>query len=484
MLNSVSISSLISISSSNRSRFFISSAFFGLFAASSLNRSPLSVAASITPAVASVSVSAFRCSYSAMSYGKVKKDNKRHMGGYRTASIPAPSSSTFSSSSSASASNPFSSNPSSSSFSSSSSSSSSSNPSQSSSARTRAGQGFVFSHSLGQHILKNPLVIKSIIEKSAIRSTDTVLEIGPGTGNLTVKLLEVAKKVVAVEFDPRMVAELQKRLHGTEHYHKLTIIHGDVLKVTLPYFDLCVANIPYQISSPLTFKLLSHRPVYRCAVLMYQREFALRLVAKPGSPLFCRLSLNTQLLSKVDHLIKVSKNSFRPPPKVESSVVRIEPKFPPPPINFVEWDGLVRICFSRKNKTLRATFNNKHIIEMMEKNLTTYCALKELKVEEVIKKALEWEHKSNDSSGSIAEDEEEDEKDGAGGESGAAATGVKGAVLKVLLDLSMSDSRASKLDQDDFLKLLAAFNERGFHFSAMGGEGDFMSMAEEVDEAD
>ena len=85
----------------------------------------------------------------------------------------------------------------------------------------------------------------------------------------------------------------------SEHAHKLQIIHGDFLKVELPYFDVCVANVPYQISSPLTFKLLAHRPLFRCAVLMFQREFAMRLVAKTGTPLFCRLSLNTQLLSKV-----------------------------------------------------------------------------------------------------------------------------------------------------------------------------------------
>ena len=70
-----------------------------------------------------------------------------------------------------------------------------------------------------------------------------------------------------------------------------------------------------------------------------QREFAQRLVAQPGDKLYCRLSINTQLLARVDHLMKVGKNNFRPPPKVESSVVRIEPRNPPPPINFREWDG-------------------------------------------------------------------------------------------------------------------------------------------------
>ena len=101
-------------------------------------------------------------------------------------------------------------------------------------------------------------MVKSIVEKSALRASDIVLEIGPGTGNLTVKLLEQVKKVIAVEFDPRMVAELQKRVSGTEYAHKLQIIHGDFLKVELPYFDVCVANVPYQVSHPTPPR--RHRP--------------------------------------------------------------------------------------------------------------------------------------------------------------------------------------------------------------------------------
>jgi 18S rRNA (adenine1779-N6/adenine1780-N6)-dimethyltransferase len=83
------------------------------------------------------------------------------------------------------------------------------------------------------------------------------------------------------------------------------IIQGDVMKQDLPYFDICVANIPYQISSPLTFKLLAHRPAFRAAVIMFQHEFAMRLVARPGDSLFCRLAVNTQLLARVSHLLKV-----------------------------------------------------------------------------------------------------------------------------------------------------------------------------------
>lgn len=84
------------------------------------------------------------------------------------------------------------------------------------------------------------------------------------------------------------------------------IIHGDVLKINLPYFDVCVANIPYNISSPLIFKLLSHRPCFRSATLLLQREFAMRLVAKPDESFYCRLAVNAQLLARVFHIMKVT----------------------------------------------------------------------------------------------------------------------------------------------------------------------------------
>ena len=100
---------------------------------------------------------------------------------------------------------------------------------------------------------------------------------------------------------------------------------GDFMKAELPYFDVCISNTPYQISSVLVFKLLEHRPMFRSAVLMFQREFALRLIARPGDELYCRLSVNVQLYAKVEHVMKVGKNNFRPPPQVESSVVRLEP---------------------------------------------------------------------------------------------------------------------------------------------------------------
>jgi 18S rRNA (adenine1779-N6/adenine1780-N6)-dimethyltransferase len=129
-----------------------------------------------------------------------------------------------------------------------------------------------------------------------------------------------------------------------------------------------------QISSPLVFRLLSHRPLIRTAVLMFQREFALRLTASPGSSAWCRLAANVQLYARVEHLMKVGKGNFRPPPQVESSVVRISPKDPPPPVRFEEFDGLNRIIFSRMNKTVRACFTARGVKELLERNYRTYCA--------------------------------------------------------------------------------------------------------------
>jgi len=302
--------------------------------------------------------------------------------------------------------------------------------------------------SLGQHFLKNPAVVSAIVAKAAIRSTDVVLEIGPGTGNMTVPLLAKAKSVVAVEYDPRMIREVLKRVEGTPEKEKLRIIRGDAVKTAWPFFDVCVANIPYKISSPLIFKLLAHRPTFRCAVIMLQEEFALRLTARPGEDLYCRLSVNVQLLARVDQLMKVGRNNFRPPPKVESRVVRIEPRNPPPPINFIEWDGMVRLLFNRKNKTLRSVLMTKPTIKMLAENMRTHESLKLLQKQGEVDKQSDTmmdtcEKKSIQSSQQNVKDIIEE------------VTGLEEWVGK----------RSSKLDLDDFLSLLAEFNKRGIHFA-------------------
>ncbi|KAH7830469.1 putative dimethyladenosine transferase [Monocercomonoides exilis] len=290
-------------------------------------------------------------------------------------------------------------------------------------------QGLVLQHSKGQHLLINPHIIEGIVEKAGLRSNDICLEIGPGTGNLTMKLLERCQKVIAVEVDPRMVIELKKRVAGTPYNSKLLIIQGDVLKVDLPFFSIVVANIPYSISSPLLFRLLSIRPLWRTAILMLQAEFAQRLVALPDSELYCRLTVNTSLLANVSHVMKVGKGNFRPPPQVDSAVVRIEPRNPPLSIDYREWDGLTRICFMRKNKTIGALFKLDNVVEMMEKNYRTFMSLsgKALPADDVpMKQKLE----------------------------------------QLLVSSGFAEKRGIKLDLDDFLQLLKVFNEADLHFSS------------------
>ncbi|MBN3300522.1 DIM1 transferase, partial [Amia calva] len=286
-------------------------------------------------------------------------------------------------------------------------------------------QGIMFNTGIGQHILKNPLVVNGIIDKAALRPTDVVLEVGPGTGNMTVKLLEKAKKVVACELDTRLVAELQKRVQCTPLQSKLQIMVGDVLKTELPFFDVCVANLPYQISSPFVFKLLLHRPFFRCAVLMFQREFALRLVAKPGDKMYCRLSINTQLLARVDHLMKARTLRIQLP--IQTSVRTLfgfsQCIFFP----FQEWDGLVRIAFIRKNKTLSAGFKSSAIQQLLEKNYRIHCSVHNIEIPQDF---------------SIAEK-----------------------IEQILQENAFNEKRARTMDIDDFMNLLHAFNSAGIHFS-------------------
>jgi len=296
----------------------------------------------------------------------------------------------------------------------------------------------------GQHFLKNQAITRAIVAKAYIKSTDVVLEIGPGAGAMTVPMLEKAKKVIAVEVDRRMIMELKKRVYGTDCEKKLQLIQGDALRIELPYFDVCCANIPYQISSALVFKLLRHRPFFRCAVIMFQEEFAMRLSAKPGDKLYCRLSVNCQLLAKVSPLMKVGRGNFNPPPKVESRVVRIEPRIPPPNVNFVEWDGLVRLCFNRKNKTLGAIFRQKKLLQMIETNLKTVRSL-------------------NAGEGAVEAMEVAGGATLGGGKRNLDAT--KAIVMGVLEAEGAEKRRSAQLSIDDFMSLLASFNKAGIHFT-------------------
>jgi len=354
---------------------------------------------------------------------------------------------------------------------------------------------FKMNTDIGQHVLKNPGVAQAIVDKADLKQSDIVLEVGPGSGNLTVRILEKAKKCIAVELDPRMAAEVTKRVQGTPAAKRLDVVLGDVIKTDLPYFDVCISNTPYQISSPLTFKLLATSPSPRVCILMFQREFAMRLFAKPGDKLYSRLSVNAQMWAKIDHIMKVGKNNFKPPPAVESSVVRLVPKNPRPNISYEEWDGLLRICFVRKNKTLRANFlGTTSVMNLLENNYRTWCAQNNIAVEDgpVGDALLEVKNVPPDQ----AEDGQEEEWDGfmdvdddhdeeedlpdffkeQASSRPATTTGrkrrgkvaelVRDKVRSVLEDRTMlADKRARMCDEADFLKLLWNFNQEGIHFS-------------------
>jgi 18S rRNA (adenine1779-N6/adenine1780-N6)-dimethyltransferase len=114
-------------------------------------------------------------------------------------------------------------------------------------AKVTSNNIFKFNTNVGQHILKNPGVAEAIVNKADLKPSDIVLEVGPGTGNLTVRILEKARKVIAVELDPRMAAEVTKRVQGKPEQKRLEVMLGDVIKTELPHFDVCISNTPYQV---------------------------------------------------------------------------------------------------------------------------------------------------------------------------------------------------------------------------------------------
>lgn len=352
---------------------------------------------------------------------------------------------------------------------------------------------FKFNTNVGQHILKNPGVAEAIVSKAFLRPSDTVLEVGPGTGNLTMRILEKANKVIAVELDPRMAAEVTKRVQGKPEQNRLEILLGDVIKMsTLPRFDVCISNTPYQISSPLVFKLLSLPNPPRVSVLMFQREFALRLIARPGDPLYCRLSVNVQFWSKVTHIMKVGRNNFKPPPQVESSVVRIEPKMGSerPSMSWDEWDGMLRICFVRKNRTMRANWlGTKEVLALVERNYRVWCAMNHIAIDESVledDKDLTDEITMDDDGewdGFMEIDDPIDEvpdffkeeqnrvrikageKTPSKKKKTRVAELIKDKIRRVLETTDLTEKRPGKCDENDFLRLLCEFNKEGIHFS-------------------
>ncbi len=209
---------------------------------------------------------------------------------------------------------------------------------------------------LGQHFLIDEAIAKREVAYAALTSDDVVLEIGPGKGIITRLLAQHAHQVVAIELDARLVLQLTPRLPGN-----VTLIHGDAVEVdlaTLPRFTKIVSNLPFQISSPITFKLLEYP--FSKAILIYQKDFADRLVAEPGSKEYSRLTIGVYYKAHCKILEQVPRTSFSPPPQVDSSIVELIPRTRPP---FEVADErfffeLTKQLFNHRRKKIRYTITS------------------------------------------------------------------------------------------------------------------------------
>lgn len=211
--------------------------------------------------------------------------------------------------------------------------------------------------SLGQNFLIHEHVIESILRLLALDGDDGVVEIGPGLGFLTRRLLERAGQVWAVEVDDALVARLRQSGFGADA--KLHLIHGDILALPLlemlPEKKLKLAgNLPYSISTPVLFRIFEWRARFSRLVLMVQKEVADRIAGAPGTKDYGTLSVWCQLHGRVADKVQVSPEAFFPRPKVRSTVLQIE-LFDQPLIADADLPalrGLVRAAFGQRRKTL------------------------------------------------------------------------------------------------------------------------------------
>jgi len=243
---------------------------------------------------------------------------------------------------------------------------------------------------LGQHFLHEKGIIAKIVQAVDPRPGDRLVEIGPGQGAITFPLLDRHGSLTVIEFDRDLIAPLTaaSKAHG-----ELTIVHGDVLEVDFtalaaamqPADDThapgqhapgqhapgqirLVGNLPYNLSSPILFHALDHAAAIRDMHFMLQKEVVDRMAAEPGSKVYGRLSVMLQAYCRVVPLFKVPPGAFRPPPKVDSAVVRMVPRAPgeigvQDPKRFAH---VVRAAFGQRRKTLRNALNGVADTAMIE----------------------------------------------------------------------------------------------------------------------
>ena len=228
--------------------------------------------------------------------------------------------------------------------------------------------GIKLNKNLGQNYLIDKNKRDQIIGFGNITKKDVVLEIGTGIGTLTIELAKKAKKVIAIEQDKKICEILANRLKE-EKIDNVELINDDALKVEFPKFNKIISNLPYQISSPITFKFLNYE--FDLAILMYQKEFANRMNGKVGTKDYSRLSAMLYFKCDVEKLTDVSCESFIPKPQIDSSVVKLTPKENKiSDEDFETYSKFTKALFQHRNKKIKnALIDSRHIIGNIDKKI-------------------------------------------------------------------------------------------------------------------
>ena len=214
----------------------------------------------------------------------------------------------------------------------------------------------------GQNFLANPGTAKMIIEKIGLSPDNHVLEIGPGLGALTIPIARAAFHVTAVETDVRLIPLLQQELDN-ENLKNVTIIHKNILKIDISALAcdkkfVVIGNLPYNISSQILIKLVEERRCIETAFLMFQKELAARIIAKPGKRDYSRLSAVVQYAADVSRVAQIGPSSFFPKPDVDSTILKFnffEP-FGPGEMSLEQEKTLfnvIKAAFSKRRKSLK-----------------------------------------------------------------------------------------------------------------------------------
>ncbi|MEM6403806.1 MAG: 16S rRNA (adenine(1518)-N(6)/adenine(1519)-N(6))-dimethyltransferase RsmA [Cyanobacteria bacterium P01_D01_bin.116] len=264
--------------------------------------------------------------------------------------------------------------------------------------------------SLAQHWLRSDKALNSIIAAAQLKDTDRVLEIGPGKGVLTRRILEHVNSLVSVEIDKDLCKLLVQKLGDKENF---LLLNEDFLNVNLSVLlkdfskfqnqNKVVANIPYNITGPIIEKLLGkignpNPEPYDSIVLLVQKEVAERIVAKPGRTSFGALSVRVQYLADCEMICTVPSIAFYPPPKVDSAVIRLLPtQREIVAKNPKKLETLVKVGFSAKRKMLRNNLQSlverENLTQLLEKlSVNPQARAEELSVEEWVSLANELEN--------------------------------------------------------------------------------------------